>query len=192
VYQPGTPPFAPSEGDTLSCLLFDIAIEPLAAAIRTATDIQGIPIPGTKKSLKIKLFADDTTVFLAETDPIDKLQKILADWCEISGAKFNIEKTEIIPLGNAAQRAETINTRSLNGTSTPIPSNIHIAKDGEPVRILGAWLGNNIDQALTWAPILENVCKRLKRWGAARHSLEGRRLIVQMQVAGVTQYLTKV
>jgi len=28
--------------------------------------------------------------------------------------------------------------------------------------------------------------------GAARHSLEGRKLIVQMQVVGVTQYLTKV
>lgn len=180
------------QGDALSCLLFNIAIEPLAAAIRASSEIKGIPIPGTKKSLKIKLFADDTTVFLSETDSIDKLQTILEDWCEVSGAKFNIEKTEIIPLGDTAQRNEIIELRRLNATSDTIPTNVHIAKDGEPVRILGAWLGNNINQSLTWAPILENVCKRLKRWGAARHSLEGRRLIVQMQVAGVTQYLTKV
>ena len=180
------------QGDALSCLLFDIAIEPLAATIRASPDIQGIPIPGTRKQLKIKLFADDTTVFLNKSDSIEKLQTILADWCEVSGAKFNIEKTEIIPLGNATQRAATINARCLDDSSAPIPPNIHIARDGEPVRILGAWIGSNINQALTWAPILENVCKRLKRWGAARHSLEGRRLIIQMQVAGVTQYLTKV
>ena len=180
------------QGDALSCLLFDIAIEPLAAAIRSSSDIKGIQIPGTKKFLKIKLFADDTTVFLSESDSIDKLQTILEDWCEVSGARFNIEKTEIIPLGNPVQRAEIIDSRKLNESNAAIPPNIHIAKNGEPVRILGAWLGNDVDQAMTWTPILENVCKRLKRWGAARHSLEGRRLIIQMQVAGVTQYLTKV
>ena len=180
------------QGDALSCLLFNIAIEPLAAAIRASPDISGIPIPGTRKSLKIKLFADDTTVFLSESDSIEKLQIILADWCEVSGAKFNIEKTEIILLGDAAQRRAITSSRSLNGADAPLPQNVHIAKDGELVRILGTWLGNKVDQALMWAPILENVCKRLKRWGAARHSLEGRRLIIQMQVAGVTQYLTKV
>ena len=73
-----------------------------------------------------------------------------------------------------------------------VPDNTHIAKDGEPVRILGAWLGNKINQAVTWAPIVENCIKCLKNWKAAKHSLEGRRLIIQMQVAGVTQYLTRV
>ena len=60
------------------------------------------------------------------------------------------------------------------------------------MRILGMWLGNRIDQATTWAPVLEGCRNQLLRWGAARHSLEGHRLILQMQVAGVTQYLTKV
>ena len=90
------------QGDALSCLLFDIAIEPLVVTIRESPNIQGIPIPGTRKMLKIKLFANDTTVFLDETDSIGKLQTILTDWCEVSGTKFNIEKTEIIPLSNAA------------------------------------------------------------------------------------------
>jgi len=137
------------QGDTLSCLLFNIVIEPLAAAIRSSNDIKGIQIPGTKKFLKIKLFADDMTVFLSEADSIDKLQKILEDWCEISGARFNIEKTEIIPLGNPTQRAKIINLRKLNESNSTIPPNIHIARNGEPVRILGAWLGNNINQAMT-------------------------------------------
>ena len=180
------------QGDTLSCLLFDIAIEPLAELIRRSTHLRGIQIPGTRKFLKVKLFADDTTVFLANGDNIEDLQRILDRWCSVSGARFNIEKTEIIPLGNATQRSNILTSRKLNEACTAIPDHIHIARDGEPVRILGAWLGNSIDQAVTWAPIVENCTKRLKRWGAARHTLEGRRLIVQMQIAGVTQYLTKV
>jgi hypothetical protein len=111
---------------------------------------------------------------------------------EILGAKFNIEKTEIIPLGNELQRNEITLSCKLNQNSDPVPNNIHIARNGKPVRILGAWRGNGVDQATTWTPILENVSKHLKRWGAAKHSLEGRRLIIQIQVAGVTQYLTKV
>jgi ribonuclease HI/exonuclease III len=180
------------QGDALSCLLFDLAIEPLAEMIRKSSLINGIQIPGTRRYLKVKMFADDTTVFLSAKDNIDDLQTLLANWCRVSGAKFNIEKTEIIPLGSHAQRENIANMRRLHGTHQMIPPHVHIAKDGEPVRILGAWLGNNVDQAVTWAPVVEDCTRRLRRWGASRHSLEGRRLIVQMQVAGVTQYLTKV
>ena len=180
------------QGDTLSCLLFDLTIEPLAENIRKSQLLKGINIPCTKKSLKVKMFADDTTVFLSEEDSMNDLQNILTNWCEVSGAKFNIEKTEIIPLSNDLQRHNMIATRKLGKNSSPLPPNIHITKDGEPVRILGAWLGTNVDQETTWAPIMENCVKRLKTWSAAKHSLNGQRLILQMQVAGVTQYLTKV
>ena len=180
------------QGDALSCLLFDIAIEPLAENICCSQEIKGIGILGTRKRLKVKMFADNTTVILSEHDDIRNLQDILLKWCRVSGARFNIEKTEIIPLGNAAQRTEIIKTRKIGEHGDATPRNIHIARDGEPVRILGAWLGNNIDQTTTRAPIVKSVHKRLKRWSAMKHTLEGRRLILQMQVAGVTQYLTKV
>ena len=180
------------QGDPLSCLLFNLAIEPLAEYVRRTDGVKGIPIPGRRDRLKIKLFADNTTIYLSENDRIEDLQSILHQWCTISGAKFNIEKTEIIPMGNKTQRDEIHKTGRMNGRDQGIPRDTHIAKDGEPVRILGAWLGNGIDQATTWATLLESCHKRLRRWGAAKHSLEGRRLILQMQVAGVTQYLTKV
>ena len=45
---------------------------------------------------------------------------------------------------------------------------------------------------MTQAPIMENCSRRLQRWDMGKHSLEGRHLILQMQVAGVTQYLTRV
>ena len=180
------------QGDPLSCLLFDLAIETLVEMIQRSEALSGIPIPNRREQLKVKLFADDTTVFLSDRDKIRDLQRLLRRWCTVSGAKFNIEKTEIIPVGNRMQREMIRRERGLNENDEALPDTIHIAKEGELVRILGAWLGNGIDQATTWAPIVEDCCKRLARWGAACHSMEGRQLIIQMQVAGVTQYLTKV
>ena len=177
-----SPPYPVSrgvrQGDPLSCLLFNLAIELLAEYIRQTDHISGIPIPGKRTHLKIKLFADDTTVFLSENDEVENLQKMLDGWCMASGAKFNIDKTEIIPVGNETQRQEIRREGKLNERGQTLPRHIHIAKDSEPVRILGAWLGNGIDQATTWAPVLEDCCRRLKRWSAAKHSLEGRRLIL--------------
>ena len=112
------------QGDALLCLLFDIAIEPLAKNIRKTQQLQGINIPCTKKSLKVKMFADDTTVFLSEEDSIDDLQDILSNWCQVSRAKFNIEKTEIIPLGNAPQRHH-LNQKTRKQQLRPTPEHPH-------------------------------------------------------------------
>lgn len=91
------------QGGALSCLLFNLAIELLAANIRNAANIGGIPIPGKQDTLKVKLFTDNTTVYLSNNDKFEDLQHILTEWCCMSGTKFNIEKTEIIPLGNREQ-----------------------------------------------------------------------------------------
>ena len=87
------------QGDPLSCLLFDLAIEPLAASIRNTPDLKGYNIPNTGRTIKINLYADDTTVYLSSTDKYSDLEKILKKWCLASGAKFNLEKTEIIQIG---------------------------------------------------------------------------------------------
>ena len=45
------------QGDPLSCLLFDIAIEPLAETIRKS-DPTGFKIPGNNRRIIATLFAD--------------------------------------------------------------------------------------------------------------------------------------
>jgi hypothetical protein len=47
--------------DPLSCLLFDLAIEPLATMIRNS-NLAGYTIPGLTNKLVTSLFADDTSV----------------------------------------------------------------------------------------------------------------------------------
>jgi hypothetical protein len=48
------------QGDPLSCLLFNLAIEPLACLIQNS-ELKGVKIPGKEDNLIISLFADDTT-----------------------------------------------------------------------------------------------------------------------------------
>ena len=68
------------QGDPLSCLLFNLAIEPLANSLRKS-NLNGYQIPGSNDNLKTTLFANDTTVFLAKTDDYDELLPILKLWC---------------------------------------------------------------------------------------------------------------
>ena len=67
--------------------------------MRNTKEISGYDIPGVKEKLAINLFADDTVLYLSENNKYDEVVKILDKWCEVSGAKFNKEKTEIISLG---------------------------------------------------------------------------------------------
>ncbi|PPQ85541.1 hypothetical protein CVT25_006781 [Psilocybe cyanescens] len=94
------------QGDPMSCLLFDLAIEPLASLMRQSPKLKGLKIPGLKEKLIVNLFADDTTVFLNNADKFEDLQAILDKWCTASTARFNIGKTEIIPLGSDEYRTQ--------------------------------------------------------------------------------------
>jgi ribonuclease HI/exonuclease III len=178
------------QGDPLSCLLFDLAIEPLPTMLR-GSNLTGFQIPGTTQKLITTLFADDTTVYLKERDNYQELQSILTTWCKASGAKFNLTKTEIIPIGSQEYREKLILTRKLNEEHPQIPGNTNIAKDGEPIRILGAWIGNKVDQVDPWSPTLEKIDRSLDQWSRSHPTISGKCLIVQMVVAGMTQFLTK-
>ena len=181
------------QGDPLSCLVFDIAIEPLACAMR-ASNLSGFEIPGAARRQIASLFADDTSTFLSSTDKWSDLWAIINRWCTGSRARFNRDKTEVIPIGSAEYRAQVLETRSIDGqrNQASIPENVHIAGDGESVRVLGAWIGNKVDQAATWAPILQKTEAFLDRWGRCHPTLSGRKNIIQMGPGGITQYLTMV
>ncbi|GLB44701.1 putative RNase H [Lyophyllum shimeji] len=117
------------QGDPLSCLLFDLAIEPLAASLRNS-NLKGFEIPGSDEKLIANLFADDTTTFLSEDDEFEDLQALLDDWCIASKAKFNVKKTEVIPIGQEEYRDRVVSTRKTKEGSTPIPEGINIVEDG--------------------------------------------------------------
>ena len=67
-----------------------------------------------------------------------------------------------------------------------------LAKEGQPVRSLGAWIGNKTDQATPWTKTIDKMTAALERWKKCSPTLRGKRLIAQMILGGMTQYLTKV
>jgi hypothetical protein len=111
------------QGDPLSCLLFNLAIEPLANLLRKS-DLYGYPIPGSNDRLITTLFADDTTVYLDKRDNYGELLSILNLWCQVSGARFNVDKTEIIPIGSPQYRNEFQGTRRTSPENTRFNDNI--------------------------------------------------------------------
>ena len=180
------------QGDPLSCPIFDLGIEPLACMIRTNPDLKGIRIPGLKEPIKINLFADDTNLYLSKDDRFDHAQETLQEWCQTSGAKFNIEKTEIIPIGSEHHRQQVTRSRKINQEDQePMNERVRIAEDGDAVRSLGAWIGNNTNDITPWEAILDKTHKNLERWKKTHPTMKGRKAIVQIIVGGYTQFLTK-
>ena len=163
------------QGDPLSCLLFDMAIEPLACKIRQSETIEGLNIPGLQENIKINLFADDPTLYLNKNDRLDLVETILDEWCEVSGAKFNLEKTEIIPFGTANHRANITEMRKINQEDKKtLDHQIKIVRDGEAVHSLGAWIGNKINDPMPWETILDIIREKLERWNRTHPMLYGK------------------
>lgn len=179
------------QGDPLSCLLFDLAIEPLSAMIRNSP-LKGIKILRTAEALKAILFADDTTVYLAEEDDFGVLQEILDTWCSAAKARFNISKTEIIPIGAKAHRERMIEEYNSPEGWNNYPVDVRIAHDGTPVRILGAFLGNGIDECPVWSLTITKLAARIEAFQTGHSTIEGKRHAVQMTAGGTTQFLTDV
>ncbi len=179
------------QGDPLSCLIFDLAIEPLAIALRKS-NLRGLEMShnGDVHTFLATLFADDTTVVLSEHDSFQDLEKILDEWSIAAKAAFNVQKTEIIPIGSPTFRSRIINQRAAGNLE--IPASISIAREGEPKRILGAWFGNNLNAEEIWSRTLDRVEDDFQRWDRSKPSMIGRCHIVQMVAAGRTQYLTEV
>ena len=178
------------QGDPLSCLLFNLAIELLACRLRTSPELSRFEIPGIKEKLIVSLYADDTTIYLSESDSYTTLQHILQNWCLVSGAKFNLEKTEVIPIGTPAHRERIWTSRKISEVDPPLPQDIRIAEDRNAVRCLGAWIGNNTKAKDPWEPILDKVRDTLKRWSNGHPTLDAKRHIIQMFAGGMTQFLT--
>ncbi|KAJ7583849.1 hypothetical protein C8J56DRAFT_790378 [Mycena floridula] len=166
--------------------------------LRSSEKLGGMKIPGLvrpseeEEHLIATLFADDTTTYLGQYDSFEDLEEILAKWCKASRARFNISKTETIPVGSREYRERLLETREMYPGGPKIPDGIRIAEDGRAIRILGGWVGNETNNAAPWTKILEDIDERLRYWEKTRPTMEGRRLIILMVIGGKTQYLAKV
>ena len=98
----------------------------------------------------------------------------------------------IIPIGTPKYRESVITSRWLRDDQIQIPSDVKIAADRTPIRVLGAYVGNKINQLAVWMPTLEKIDRGLKHWSKSHPTQDDKCLIIGMVVGGLTQYLTRV
>lgn len=115
------------QGCPLSPLLFAVAMEPLALALRQRADIKGIQRAGLEH--KVSLYADDMLLYLSQPlSSLPKLVTLLTEFGKISGYKVNIQKSELMPVGQPVG----VNLLSLRS----VPFKISIKK----LKYLGVWV----------------------------------------------------
>jgi hypothetical protein len=138
----------------------------------------------------VKAYANDTTVFLGAEDDPRELQKCLDLFCKASTARSNDIKTEITLLGTLEFREDLVRTREFNDWK--IDDRVHIAQEGEAIRILGSRQGNGINIQAKWNKILERQLKIMKLWSRQYPSTLGRVLIAKALVISIAYYLMTV
>ena len=78
------------QGCLLSPLLFHIALEVLATAIRQEEEIKGIQIG--KEGVKLSLFADNMILYIKNTkDSTENLLELITEFSKVAGYKINIQ-----------------------------------------------------------------------------------------------------
>lgn len=164
------------QGDPLSCLLFNLAIKPLAESLRRST-LKGIKIPDVVDRLVVRLFADDTQIYLSEYDRWPKVRAITDEWCLASTAKFNAEKTEVLPMGATSYRREVCKWKAIrpDRIRTPelLPRGARMVSDGQPLRILGGIVGHKVDEAQIWGPVVNKIETLTDKWSKRHLTMRG-------------------
>ncbi|KAG0901624.1 hypothetical protein G6F33_013001 [Rhizopus arrhizus] len=90
------------QGDPLSPLLFNLALEPFLRHVLQDTSLFGfsfLPLPADPNpppALKVLAYADDVCVFLSSPADFLRLQHHLQTYGQVSNAKVNLSKTEAI------------------------------------------------------------------------------------------------
>lgn len=91
------------QGCPLSPLLFAVAIEPLAIALRSNPRITGIARNGTEQ--RVSLYADDLLLYISNlAASVPAALATLKSFSFISGYKLNLGKSELFPLNATARK----------------------------------------------------------------------------------------
>jgi len=156
------------QGDPLSCLLYNFSIEPLAMRLRAK--VRGISVFGLLHA-KIMLYADDTNLFLSPEDSLPGVAACLASTSYAIGSRFNLDKTDVKPIGSAEFKQSAFDNPLAIQASLP---GAYMLPPSAPLRILGVWIGSEDFAAPRWAQIEAHIGRITKQWRAIGASLRNR------------------
>uniref|UniRef100_A0A3B1J7U7 Reverse transcriptase domain-containing protein n=1 Tax=Astyanax mexicanus TaxID=7994 RepID=A0A3B1J7U7_ASTMX len=164
------------QGDPLSPLLFNLALEPLAIGIRNHPDIHGITINGLETL--VNLYADD--LLLSISNPATSVPKLL-DYINLfgrlSGYTINWNKCEFMPLTNNFDQ----------NFLSALPFNI----TNEHFTYLGLQISKNPKTTikLNYENALDKLKKEIARWKLLPLSMIGKINAIKMIILPRYLYL---
>ena len=161
------------QGDPLSCLLFNFSIEPLAIKLRER--IVGLSVPGLAP-VKVMLYADDINLFLGTLDSVPEVSDCLSDVSHTIGSKFNLDKTDVKPVGPHAFQLDCFTNQDMGGSILP---GAHVLPPSDPLRVLGVWIGSRDHALQRWIQIDAHIKKLISQWRAIGASVRNRSLLAK-------------
>jgi exonuclease III len=163
------------QGDPISPILFNMALEPLLLAIQQDEAIIGYQYTanGLKHHVKTIAYADDICAILNSQEDFNKVQHHIAQYSRVSNAKFNQSKTE----------AFSLNGNKDNGWSTFLHqeniSTYFTKFSNEPFRYLGFYMVYTITQRdIIQEKLGQMVKKQIALYSSRDLSLGGRTTVM--------------
>ena len=158
------------QGCPLSPLLFPVAIEPLAEAIRGDPLMAGLDMG--EKSHKISLYADDVLLFMLNPSvSVPCLIQIIDRFAAFSGYKVNFSKSEAMTLGNLRQPPD-------------IPKPFPFKWSPTGFIDLGIYITPKFNQLFqaNFSPLFHKIRQDFERWNNLPISWFGRISLLKMNV----------
>jgi len=122
------------------------------------------------------LYADNINLFLGTQDSIPEVSRCLTETSEVIGSKFNMDKTDVKPVGPHAFQLACYTNQNMAGPTIP---GAHILPPADPLRVLGVWIGSRDNALQQWQQIDRHIKKIISQWRAIGASARNRALLAK-------------
>lgn len=169
------------QGCPLSALLFTLCAESLCCLVSKNPAIEGITIPMCNKKSLLYQHADDTTLTVKNTSSVFEFLNVFELYGESTGAKINIEKSEILCIGNSTLSNEDL-------------ARLKFRECDDVVKILGVYLGTNKSKCAfkNWKDKVSKIKSLLGFWSKRELTIQGRCTVINSLVMSKLWYVLSV
>lgn len=162
------------QGCPLSPLLFDLALEPLALAVRQSEAILGLNFNGL--NVKLSAYADDLLLF-TQPQEIPQILTLINNYSSLSGYKINWDKSVAFPL---------------NGCSTiAMMSPFPFRWEPAGIKYLGAWYSASVADTIrvNVEELTRIVRSKISAWSPLYLTWWGRLEVIKMVLVPKIHYV---
>ena len=170
------------QGDPLSPLLFLLVMEVLSRMMQKTEEggfIHGFQVGaalGNRLEVSHLLYADDTILFVdACPEQVTYLRRVLTCFEAVTGLRVNMNKSEMVPIGEVTNLSYLADILSCRIGSLPMT-------------YLGMPLGSSYKALEVWNPIIEKVERRLAGWKKLYLSKGGRLTLLKSTLSSLPTY----